>query len=68
VRTGAPVFPVHAEAAAPEWRFRVHPPLIADDADAMLDAMLASMQSQIMRHPELWAWHHRRWKRYHFDT
>lgn len=68
VRTGAPVFPIHAEAAAPEWRFRVHPPLIADDADAMLDAMLASMQSQIMRHPDLWAWHHRRWKRYHFDT
>lgn len=68
VRTGAPVFPVHAEAAAPEWRFRVHPPLIADDTDAMLDAMLASMQDQIIRHPSLWAWHHRRWKRYHFDS
>ncbi len=68
VRTGAPVFPVHAEAAAPEWRFRVHPPLVADTPDAMLDAMLDSMQNQIHRYPALWAWHHRRWKRYHFDS
>lgn len=68
VRTGAPVFPIHAEASAPEWRFRVHPPLTGDTSDAMLDAMLASMQDQIVRHPDLWAWHHRRWKRYHFDS
>lgn len=68
VRTGARVFPVHAEAAEPEWHFRVHPSLMADDADAMLDAMLASMQDQVIRHPALWAWHHRRWKRYHFDS
>ena len=67
VRTGSPVFPVHAEAAGAEWRFRVHPPLIADTPDSMLDAMLESMQAQIIRHPALWAWHHRRWKRYHFD-
>jgi len=68
VRTGAPVFPIHAETASPEWRFRVHPPLVADSPDAMLDAMLASMQDQIILHPGLWAWHHRRWKRYHFDS
>jgi len=68
VRTGAPVLPIHAEAAAPDWRFRVHPPLVADTPDTMLDAMLASMQNQIIRHPALWAWHHRRWKRYHFDS
>lgn len=68
VRTGAPVFPVHAEAAEPEWRFRVHAPLAADTPEAMLDAMVESMQDQIIRYPALWAWHHRRWKRYHFDS
>jgi len=68
VRTGASVVPVHAEAADPEWHFRVHPRLDAESTDAMLDAMLESMQAQIRSHPGLWAWHHRRWKRYHFDS
>lgn len=68
VRTGAAVVPVHAEAADPKWRFRVHSRLTAESADAMLDAMLESMQAQIRRHPGLWAWHHRRWKRYHFPS
>lgn len=68
VRTGAPVIPVHAESAAREWQFRVHAPLVADTPDGMLDAMLESMQAQIVRFPALWAWHHRRWKRYHFDN
>lgn len=68
VRTGVPVFPVHVEAGSPGWRFRIHPPLVAETTEAMLDAMLKSMQDQIIRHPALWAWHHRRWKRYHFDT
>jgi len=40
---------------------------MADTPETMLDAMLESMQAQITRHPALWAWHHRRWKRYHFD-
>jgi len=68
VRTGAPVIPVHAEAATPDWHFRVHPPLVADTPETMLDAMLESMNNQIIRYPGLWAWHHRRWKRYHFDS
>jgi len=68
VRTGASIVPVHAEAADPEWRFRVHPKLGAESTDAMLDAMLESMQTQIRRYPGLWAWHHRRWKRYHFSS
>jgi KDO2-lipid IV(A) lauroyltransferase len=68
VRTGTPVLPVHAEAAAPEWRFRVYPPLVADTSETMLDAMMDSMQAQIIRYPALWSWHHRRWRRYHFDS
>lgn len=67
-RTGAPVVPIHAESASPDWRFRVHPPLSADSPEALLDAIIDSMESAIRERPELWAWHHRRWKRYHFDT
>jgi lauroyl/myristoyl acyltransferase len=68
VRTGAPVVPVHAESATDGWHFRLHAALEAADADSMLDAMLASMEAQIRARPGLWAWHHRRWKRYHFDS
>lgn len=68
VRTGVPVIPIHAESAQPRWRFRVHPPLMAESTEGMLDAMVASMQRQIIACPELWTWHHRRWRRYHFDS
>lgn len=68
VRTGAPVIPVHCEAAGSGWSFRVHDRLVADSVDQALDAVVASMQSQIVRHPELWTWHHRRWRRYHFAS
>lgn len=68
LRTGIPVIPIHAESAQPNWRFRVHPPLKAESSEEMLDAMVASMQRQILTYPELWSWHHRRWKRYHFAS
>jgi len=68
MRTGAPVVPIHAESASPRWRFRVDPPLQADSPEQLLDAIIESMESAIRERPELWAWHHRRWKRYHFST
>jgi len=68
IRTRAPIVPVHAEAADPDWVFRAHTPLAAETAEAMLDAVIASMEAAIRAHPELWAWHHRRWKRYHFES
>ncbi|MGK7294357.1 MAG: lysophospholipid acyltransferase family protein [Candidatus Wenzhouxiangella sp. M2_3B_020] len=68
VRTGAPVVPIHVEAAEPQWRFRVHRPLAGEDADALLDAMIDSMEARIRALPGFWAWHHRRWKRYHFGS
>jgi len=67
-RVGCPVIPVHAEHADDGWGFRIHPPLSADSDDALLDAICASMEDQVRDHPELWAWHHRRWKRYHFES
>lgn len=68
VRSGAPVIPIHAESADRGWQFRVQPTLRAETGEAMLDAMVESMQDQIRQRPALWAWHHRRWKRYHFRS
>lgn len=68
VRSGAPVVPIHVESAARGWQFGVHPPLEADTVDGMLDVMVESMETRIRQHPDLWTWHHRRWKRYHFGS
>jgi len=67
-RTGSPVLPIDAVGAGDGWRFRVGEPLMADDAGVLLDRICASMEAAIRAHPELWAWHHRRWKRYHFKA
>ncbi|MDX1625955.1 MAG: lysophospholipid acyltransferase family protein [Wenzhouxiangellaceae bacterium] len=66
-RAGAPIYPVHCEADRPNWTFRVHAPLEAEDDDERLDVMVASMTDAIRARPGLWAWHHRRWKRYDLD-
>ena len=67
LRCGVPVIPIHLEAAEPDWIFRVGSALQGDNEDALLDAICASMEQQVRRLPELWSWHHRRWKRYHFE-
>ncbi|MDT8408087.1 MAG: lysophospholipid acyltransferase family protein [Wenzhouxiangellaceae bacterium] len=67
MRANVPVIPIHAKAAAPTWRFQVRPPLSARDDVSLLDAICLSMQHQILERPALWAWHHRRWKRYHLE-
>jgi len=66
IRTGVPVWPIHAEASSPRWQFRVHPRLEAETAEQLLDAIVASMARQVRCFPALWTWHHRRWRRYDF--
>ncbi|MDT8448597.1 MAG: lysophospholipid acyltransferase family protein [Wenzhouxiangellaceae bacterium] len=67
VRTGVPIIPIHVLDVDQGWRFGVQAPLVAESADAMLDTICASMEQAIRARPELWAWHHRRWKRYPFE-
>lgn len=68
VRSEAPVYPILAESGWPRWQFHVHEPLQAESADALLDAICTCMETAIRREPALWAWHHRRWKRYPFPA
>jgi lauroyl/myristoyl acyltransferase len=67
----APILPVVSLAADPVWYFAIEPPLallpggsIADDTAEVL----RHMEAQILAHPELWSWHHRRWKKYPVAT
>lgn len=63
-RGGHPLIPVLPEAAEPTWTFRAHPPLaLPDDTDAAVQQVVETMAAQIARHPDLWTWHHRRWRR-----
>lgn len=69
LKTGAAVLPALALAAEPAWRFvigeqiRLRPEVSVEDATRNLTGI---MESHIRRHPELWTWHHRRWRRYPF--
>lgn len=66
-RTHAPIVPVRVLADRPDWRFEISEPLDPEPTtDRMLRAIVASMEHQILARPDLWAWHQRRWKRYHF--
>jgi lauroyl/myristoyl acyltransferase len=63
-RADAPVLAVLPEAAEPAWEFRVTEPLsLSADADTAAEEIAGHMEAHIRRFPELWAWHHRRWRR-----
>jgi KDO2-lipid IV(A) lauroyltransferase len=61
----APVLPVATVAAQPRWRFEILPPVaLAKGAslEADAEALLRASEQLILRHPQLWSWHHRRWR------
>jgi lauroyl/myristoyl acyltransferase len=63
-RTGCPLIPVLPESADDGWDFRVHQPLaLPDDPDEAMAMVVDTMAGHIAAHPELWTWHHRRWRR-----
>lgn len=67
-RLDVPVIPVDATAREPGWVFEVGEPLdTGADLDDALDAVVAHMEARVRARPELWSWHQRRWKRYHFE-
>lgn len=63
----APILPVVSLAADPVWHFAIEPPLtllpggtIAEDTAEVLK----HVEAQILARPELWSWHHRRWRKF----
>jgi KDO2-lipid IV(A) lauroyltransferase len=66
-QTRAPIVPLTALAMDPVWHFRIEPELRINpggsfEEDAAL--VMKHVEGQILAHPELWSWPHRRWRKY----
>lgn len=66
-QSGAPVLPLLTTAAEPVWQFTIGAP-VARVPGASLESEAAGLarvtEENILRHPQLWSWHHRRWHRF----
>lgn len=64
-RAGVPVLPALPLGGDHVWRFRVGAALAldADSTEASAIILARSMENHIRAHPELWSWHHRKWRR-----
>ena len=62
----APVLPVATTAASPVWRFSIGEPVPLGHATLGEDlaALVAATERVVLAHPELWSWHHRRWRHF----
>lgn len=63
--TRSPVLPLVTAAASPLWSFAIEPPLslggetVGDD----VESLIRMTERQVLRAPQLWSWHHRRWRK-----
>ncbi|MBY0468063.1 MAG: hypothetical protein K2Q07_03690 [Burkholderiaceae bacterium] len=66
----SPVLPMVAVAASPVWRFEIQPPLTIGQGtlEADVDFLTRLTEAQVLQHPELWSWHHRRWSKFPMVT
>lgn len=55
-------------AAEPAWHFTIGQPMdmAGSGIEAAATAMARAMESHILAQPELWTWHHRRWRKLSF--
>lgn len=62
----SPVLPMVAVAATPMWHFEIQPPLTIGQGtlEADVDFLTRLTETQVLQHPELWSWHHRRWSKF----
>jgi KDO2-lipid IV(A) lauroyltransferase len=63
-----PVLPLLATGYDGTWRFRIEPPLppAAGKLPDVVDRLARASERQALLHPELWSWHHRRWRKQPF--
>ena len=59
----APVLPLVALAATPLWHFTLEAPLAMNHESLQADVefLVGVTERQVLRAPQLWSWHHRRW-------
>ncbi|MEJ0100904.1 MAG: lysophospholipid acyltransferase family protein [Pseudomonadota bacterium] len=66
-QTRAPIVPVTSLAVDPVWRFAIEPKLVLAPGGSIEQdtaAVVKHVEGQILTHPELWSWHHRRWRNF----
>lgn len=64
-KSQAQVLPVATVAAEPRWRFEIREPLVRCGHTTLasdLESMLKVTEHLILENPQLWSWHHRRWR------
>ena len=63
-----PVLPVLATGYDGAWHFRIEPPLTLAPGPlaTVVEALARASERQALLHPELWSWHHRRWRKQPF--
>ena len=61
----APLLPVATTASVPVWRFDIRPPveLGRGTLDDDLRHLVGITERQVLAAPQLWSWHHRRWRK-----
>ena len=66
-QSGAPVLPLLTTAAEPVWKFTIGAP-VARVPGASLESEVGQLarvtEQNILRYPQLWSWHHRRWRKF----
>ncbi|HKQ84606.1 MAG TPA: lysophospholipid acyltransferase family protein [Steroidobacteraceae bacterium] len=65
--SGAPVLPLATVAAQPIWHFEIEPAVVfAPDSTVEQDLaeLLRITERQLLAHPQLWSWPHRRWRKF----
>jgi len=67
-RARAPVLPVLATGCDAAWHFRIEAPLppAAGPLATEVERLARASEQQVLLHPELWSWHHRRWRQLPF--
>lgn len=66
-QSGAPVLPLATTAAEPVWKFTIGAP-VARVPGASLESEVGQLarvtEQNILQYPQLWSWHHRRWRKF----
>lgn len=64
-RSAVPVLPALAMGGERSWHFVIGAPLELDlhSTEASAATLATNMERHIRAHPELWSWHHRKWRR-----
>lgn len=66
-QSGAPVLPLLTTAAEPVWKFTIGAPVPrvpGSSLESETEQLARVTERHIIQHPDLWSWHHRRWRKF----